>query len=423
MITAPVPVDEAERLAELKALEVLDTPAEDRFNRIVELAARVFGVPIAYVSLIDADRQWFKARCGIDAVQTSRDVSFCAHTILQEGPLVVSDTLLDPRFDDSPLVVGEPHLRFYAGHPLAGPGGRNVGTLCLADVVPRTLDEKDLEILARLAAMAEHELGMVSLIRTQRELLDTKTRLLQSQQQLESELAEASGYVQSLLPSPLDGPVRIDWQYVSSSQLGGDFFGYHWLDGDRLAMYLLDVMGHGVGAALFSTSIGSALRGGTRVGLSLDDPAAVVSALNTAFPMEENDGRFFSIWSGIYDVRDRSLTYANAGHPPALLLTDGKASCLGPTGMLVGVMPDTTYRSQRVVIPAGSRLYLYSDGAYEVELADGEMLLIEGLEKIIAGVSKRDGPQTGQILRLIRDRQGKSEFKDDVSLLEVAFLE
>jgi sigma-B regulation protein RsbU (phosphoserine phosphatase) len=421
MIVAPLPVDEAERLVELKALEVLDTPPEDRFNRIVELAARVFGVPIAYVSLIDARRQWLKARCGIEVVQTSRDVSFCTHTILRHGPLVVTDTLLDPRFRDSPLVTGEPYIRFYAGHPLAGPGGHNVGTLCLADVVPRTLNEVELEILARLAAMAEHELGMVSLIRTQRELLDTKTRLLEAQQQLEAELAEAAAYVQSLLPAPLEGSVRIDWQYFSSSRLGGDFFGYHWLDQSRLAIYLLDVMGHGVGAALLSTSIGSALRGGTRVGLSLDEPAAVVTALNTAFPMEENDGRFFSIWFGIYDARDRSLTYANAGHPPALLFTNGESSCLGPTGMLVGVMPETMYRSQRVVIPAGSRLYLYSDGAYEVETGDGEMLSMEGLQEIIARVAKRDGPQTAEILRRIRQKQEKPDFKDDVSLLEVAF--
>ncbi|HSZ57149.1 MAG TPA: GAF domain-containing SpoIIE family protein phosphatase [Tepidisphaeraceae bacterium] len=421
MIVAAEPVDEAERLAELQALEVLDTPAEDRFNRIVELAARVFHVPIAYVSLIDADRQWFKARCGIEAVQTSRDVSFCAHTILQDEPLIVNDTLLDPRFCDSPLVVDEPHIRFYAGHPLAGPGGHNVGTLCLADRVPRTLDKTELEILARLAAMAEHELGMVSLIRTQRELLETKTHLLEAQQRLQNELAEAAAYVQSLLPPPLEKPVRIDWQYVSSSELGGDFFGYRWLDENRLAVYLLDVMGHGVGAALFSTSVESALRGNAPVGLAFDDPAAVVTALNAAFPMEENGGRFFSMFYGIYHRRDHSLLYANAGHPPPLLFNDGQVSNLGSTGMVVGVMPNTKYRADRIAIPPGSRLYLYSDGAFEVELPDGEMLFTEGLQDIISRVSKHDGPQTAEILRLIREAQGKTEFKDDVSILELAF--
>jgi sigma-B regulation protein RsbU (phosphoserine phosphatase) len=421
VIAAALPVDESERLAELRALEVLDTPPEDRFNRIVELAARVFHVPIAYVSLIDANRQWFKARCGVEAVQTSRDVSFCAHTILQDQPLVVTDTLLDPRFRDSPLVVGEPYLRFYAGHPLAGPGGHNVGTLCLADRVPRMLSEAELEILGRLAAMAEHELGMVSLIRTQRELLDTKSRLLETQRRLEKELAEASAYVRSLLPPPLECPVRTDWQFLTSSALGGDFLGYRWLDKSRLAIYLLDVMGHGVGAALFSTSVGSALRGGTLAGLAFDDPAAVVTTLNATFPMEENDGRFFSIWFGIYDVRDRSLVYANAGHPPAFLFDGPHVSTLEPTGMVVGVIPNAKYHTARIDIPHGARLYLYSDGAYEVVLPSGEMLLMEGLQAIIARVQQLDGTRTAGILELLREAQGKMEFKDDVCLLEVSF--
>jgi len=421
MISAPLPVDESERLAELRALEILDTPSEDRFDRIVELAARVFKTPIAYVALIDANRQWLKSRCGLETSQTSRDISFCAHTILEDGPLVVADALLDPRFRDSPLVVGEPYVRFYAGHPLAGPGGRKVGTLCLADHVPRTLDGAELEILARLAAMVEHELGMVGLIRTQHELLHTKTHLIEAQQRLAHELAEAAAYVKSLLPAPLEHPVRTEWQFVSSSELGGDFFGYRWLDDHRLAVYLLDVMGHGVGAALLSTSVGSALRGTTLAGISVDDPAAVVKALNLAFPMEENDGRFFSMWYGVYDVRDRSLVYANAGHPPALVFHGREVSRLGSTGMMVGIMPDTEFRTKRIFVPPTSRLYLYSDGAYEVMLPRGGMLLIEGLQEIIARASTADGQRTAEVVKLIREAQQKAEFADDVSLLEVAF--
>ena len=421
MISAPLPVDEVERLAELQALEILDTPSETRFDRIVELAARVFRTPIAYVAMIDANRQWFKSRCGLDASETARDISFCSHTILQGGPLVVPDARLDPRFCDNPLVVGEPHVRFYAGYPLAGPGGRRVGTLCLADRVPRTLDDGELEILSRLAAMAEHELGMVSLIRAQRDLLDTKTRLLATQRRLAEELAEAAAYVQSLLPAPLERPVRTDWQFVCSSELGGDFFGYRRLDEHRLAIYLLDVMGHGVGAALLSTSVESALRGTTLAGLAFDDPAAVLGALNLAFPMESNDGRFFSMWYGVYDVRDRSLVYANAGHPPALLFNGVAVTRLGTTGMMVGVMPDSKFPARRILVAPGSRLYLYSDGAYEVTLPGGGMLLLEGLEAIIASVQAADRPRTAEVVRLIREAQGKAEFKDDVSILEVEF--
>lgn len=421
MIVAPFPVDEAERLAELRALEILDTPTEARFDRIVQLASRIFHTPISYIAMIDANRQWLKAGCGIDQSQTSRSTSFCSHTILQSGPLIVSDALLDPRFCDNPLVLGEPHIRFYAGHPVAGPGGKNVGTLCLADRVPREFGQVETEILARLAAMVEHELGMVDIIRTQRELIETKTQLIHTQTQLSHELAEAAAYVKSLLPPPMSGPIRTDWQFVSSSTLGGDFFGYHWLNEHRLAIYLLDVMGHGVGAALLSTSVESAIRGGTMGKLALNDPAAVIAALNFAFPMEQNDGRFFTMWYGVYDRQDRSLIYTNAGHPPPLLFDDGNAAKLGATGTMVGLSPDYKFLANRVSVSPRSRLYLYSDGAYEVSTPDGAMLQLEDLQAIIARVSRMDGPQTAEILRLIRQAHGKTELQDDVSLLEISF--
>jgi sigma-B regulation protein RsbU (phosphoserine phosphatase) len=421
MIAAAFPVDEAERLAELRALEILDTPSESRFDRIVELAARIFRTPIAYVAMIDANRQWFKAGCGIDLSETSRSVSFCAHTILQNVPLVVPDALADPRFCDSPLVLGEPYIRFYAGHPLAGPGGHNVGTLCLADHEPREFAEAELEILKRLAAMVEHELGMVGVIRSQHELLETKTQLITAQTRLAHELADAETYVRSLLPAPLETPVRTDWQFVSSSTLGGDFFGYRWLNERRLAIYLLDVMGHGVGAALLSTSVESALRGGALGKLALEDPAAVLGALNLAFPMEQNDGRFFTMWYGVYDRQDHSLVYANAGHPPPFMFDGNAVSKLGPTGTIIGLLPDGQFTAKRVSVGGGSRLYLYSDGAYEVTTPQGGMLMLDGLEQIIAGVSKGDGPRTAEILRRIRERHGKMELEDDLSLVEVTF--
>lgn len=420
-VVAPVPADEAERLAELNALQILDTPAEARFDRIVGLAARVLRAPVACVAMVDSDHLWLKSRHGVPSSRAPRDGSFCAHAILHDRPLVVSDARRDPRFCDSPLVVGEPFVRFYAGHPLAGPEGHHVGTLCIADRTPRTLDDGDLEILARLAAMVEHELGMVDLIRNQRELLETKTRLIETQRHLNEELAQAAAYVYSLLPARLERPVRIDWQFVSSSALGGDLFGYRWLDEHRLAMYLLDVMGHGVGAALLATSVESTLRGNSLARLALDDPAAVLSSLNLAFPMEENGGRFFSIWYGVYDIRDRSLVYANAGHPPGLLFDRRTVSKLGGTGTMVGITPDAQFQGKRLFIPRGSRLYMYSDGAYEVPLPGGGMLLTEGLQEIFSRVANTDGPQTAEVLKLIREAQGRPEFKDDVSLLEVDF--
>src|SRR4029453_18114204 len=129
MIAAPIPVDEAERLEALHALDLLDTPPEERFDRIPRVLTLVLRVPMAYISLVDSDRQWFKASCGLDSTETPRCVSFCGHAILAEGPIIGPDARPDERFHDNPLVPGDPYIRFYAGQPLNGPGGQKVGTL------------------------------------------------------------------------------------------------------------------------------------------------------------------------------------------------------------------------------------------------------------------------------------------------------
>jgi diguanylate cyclase (GGDEF)-like protein len=163
MIKPPTPKDEACRLGALQALNLLDTPAEERFDRVTRLARRLFGVPIALVSLVDADRQWFKSRQGLDATETPRDVSFCGHAILGDQILIVPDARADERFHDNPLVAGDPRIRFYAGRPLSAPDGSKVGTLCLIDPEPRELVGDELEILDDLAAMVERELAAIQL--------------------------------------------------------------------------------------------------------------------------------------------------------------------------------------------------------------------------------------------------------------------
>jgi diguanylate cyclase (GGDEF)-like protein len=162
MQAPPTPVDEAGRLRSLIALGVLDTMPEDRFDRITRLACRAFGVPIALVSLVDRDRQWFKSKQGLDACETNRQVSFCAHAILHEGPLVIADAQLDPRFADNPLVEAGPKIRFYAGHPVHGVDGQPVGTLCLIDRQPRKLSAEDLTLLNDLAGMIDREFSLIA---------------------------------------------------------------------------------------------------------------------------------------------------------------------------------------------------------------------------------------------------------------------
>ena len=156
---APVPADETQRVAALHALNVLDSPREERFDRITRTASRLFGVPIALVSLVDENRQWFKSCLGLDLEQTDRSWSFCAHALLGDEPLVIPDTHADERFANNPLVTGDPYVRFYVGHLLRTPGGYKVGTLCLIDREPRSFGAADLAALADLASWAESELN------------------------------------------------------------------------------------------------------------------------------------------------------------------------------------------------------------------------------------------------------------------------
>jgi diguanylate cyclase (GGDEF)-like protein len=161
MQAPPKPAGETDRLRALHELHILDTVDEERFDRLTRIATHLFHVPIALVTLVDSERQWFKSRQGLDARETPRDTSFCAHTILQQEALVVRDALLDPRFHDNPAVVGEMGVRFYAGFPIRAPGGSNVGTLCIVDRKPRSFSDEDAVMLADLAAMVERELALL----------------------------------------------------------------------------------------------------------------------------------------------------------------------------------------------------------------------------------------------------------------------
>jgi len=163
MPPAPLPENESQRLRSLRALNILDTPPEERFDRLTRVARRLFDAPIALMSLVDEDRQWFKSRPGLDFPQTPRDHAFCAHAILNEGVFIVRDALLDDRFRDNPLVTGFPEIRFYAGCPVKAPDGSPLGTLCVIDHEPRDVADEDVDALRDLAGLAEQELKSLTL--------------------------------------------------------------------------------------------------------------------------------------------------------------------------------------------------------------------------------------------------------------------
>lgn len=165
MLKPATPVNEKQRLETLQSLKLLDTEPEDRFDRVTRLAKGLFGTPIVLVSLVDAGRQWFKSRQGLEATETPRDISFCAHAILEDRTLVVNDARNDDRFSDNPLVTSDPFIRFYAGYPLSAPDGTKAGTLCIIDREPREMSKEDLTLLRELGQMVEEELGAMNMVR------------------------------------------------------------------------------------------------------------------------------------------------------------------------------------------------------------------------------------------------------------------
>jgi diguanylate cyclase (GGDEF)-like protein/PAS domain S-box-containing protein len=182
----PTPSSEHARLAALASLDLLDTPAEQRFDRFTRLAPMTFGVPVALVSLVDGHRQWFKSRCGLDVTETPRSIAFCSHTVEKDGLLVVEDATLDPRFAANPLVAGAPHIRFYAGHPLHT-DGQPVGTLCIVDHAPRRFTEEQRQALRDLAGLVEAELNHVK-VATARLMAEQALKALNTE--LEQRVAE-----------------------------------------------------------------------------------------------------------------------------------------------------------------------------------------------------------------------------------------
>ena len=251
--------------------------------------------------------------------------------------------------------------------------------------------------------------------------------LLESQRQLERELGEAADYVKELLPKPFTaGPIHADWIFQPSAKLGGDCFDYHWVEDGKLALFLLDVSGHGIGAALLSISVMNILRSQGLPHTDFLDPAAVLGALNLHFQMEHQNNMYFTIWYGVYDLASRELNYASAGAPPGLLVgpkKDSQAIELTTTDMIIGVDSTYTYENRTFKVAPESRLYLFSDGVYEIRKTSGKMLVFrEFSEMLTYQAHEASGGSTVQALfHQIQGLAGLDHFEDDFSLLELTF--
>ncbi len=248
---------------------------------------------------------------------------------------------------------------------------------------------------------------------------------LQKSAELDRDLAAALAYVEALLPGPLtDGPIRADWVYRPSARLGGDVFGYGWLSPDRFAMFLVDVSGHGAGAAMHGVAVMNLLRQSALPGTDMADPGAVLAALNTLFQMERHGDMYFTIWYGVFDTATRRLDYASAGHHPAFLLAlpHRQAEPLRTKNALIGATAGRRYAASSVDVPSGASIYLFSDGVFEIVTRDG----IEwGLADFLPAVVAPPQPGLADSQRLYRHVCAQSrtrELDDDFTLAVLTFL-
>jgi sigma-B regulation protein RsbU (phosphoserine phosphatase) len=244
---------------------------------------------------------------------------------------------------------------------------------------------------------------------------------------LNDELSEAVDYVKTMLPRPISGgPVRIDWKFMPSHSLGGDAFGYHWLDDDNFAIYLLDVSGHGVGAALLSVSVMNTLRSEKLLNTDFREPAQVLASLNSAFPSEQHNDMFFTIWYGVYNRSTQYLTYASGGHPPALLFEGGpsdksKMFMLATHNYVIGGMSDAEYLKDSRKVRNPSCLYLFSDGVYEIHKMDGNMWQFQEFVTFVKQPSKGNHSDIERIFQHAKKINQLDSFEDDFTIIQVIF--
>ena len=276
-----------------------------------------------------------------------------------------------------------------------------------------------IELIARVR---HHSRGYIALV----ERNEAYAALQRSEQRLAEELSEAAQYVISLLPARLSGEITTDWSFIPSVELGGDAFGYYWLDADHFVMYLIDVCGHGVKAALLSISAINVLRNQTLPATDFTSPSQVLGGLNEAFQMDRHNGLYFTTFYAVYNKQTRRLAYASGGHPPAILMAGDTCETATPVelkkrGLIIGGLPHVTFQEEVRDLPAFSRLYFFSDGVYEITKPDRTMMKLPEFVAILSAASVSDGPAIERTVGEIRAVRGGDAFEDDVSIVEVTF--
>jgi serine phosphatase RsbU (regulator of sigma subunit) len=282
------------------------------------------------------------------------------------------------------------------------------------------LSQREARLRAQLQAAHEE------LTRAHQELAESREALLATHNRLQQELRDAERYVRAILPGPIEAPFRVESLFVPCTELGGDSFGYHWIDSEHFALYLLDVCGHGVGAALLSVAACNTLRSGALPATDFRSPEAVLDALNRAFQMEDHGDLYFTIWYGVYHPASGRLRYASAGHPAAILVNGpqtgrGEAVPLRAQGPPVGMLRTACYANAESRVAGPARLFVFSDGVYEISRPDGAMLDPSAFNEVLTRPAARGTSQLGELLRFAREVRGSDALEDDFSIIQISF--
>ncbi|MGR6966487.1 PP2C family protein-serine/threonine phosphatase [Geodermatophilus sp. URMC 61] len=395
-VRVPAPTDpvEARRLQALEQLHLLGTGQEERFDRITRLAQRVFDVPIATITLVDEDSLWFKSAQGMPVDRAERQASFCDRTIALGTTHVVPDALADVRYATTPAVTGPPRIRFYAGQPLAGPGGLTVGTLCLFDVRPRSLDAGDVALLEELGRWTEQELAH------------------------SVEMDRAREVQQALLPQrPPELPgYRVAGSCQPAFAVGGDLFDHDLVGGD-LVLSVADVMGKGAGAAILMATVRAVLRTTVRDSGARDGrrpEGDVLTATNRILlPDLQRTGSFVTAFHARLDAATGRVRYGDAGHGLSLVRRGtGGVERLAGEDLPLGIDVDQSWTEHEVVLEPGDTLFSFSDGLFDV---------LGGTHEALAEVTRllEAHPEPDDLLRAVRALASAAAPLDDVTAVAV----
>jgi len=413
------PSREAERLAAVHRYDVLDTPADGTFDRITALAASVFDVPIAIVTVVDEDRIRFHSAHGVAVTDVPREPGLCASAILRDEPYVLDDATVDPVARHNSLVAGEPRLRFYAAAPLTTSDGLNLGTLCIADHEPRSITPAQVEVLSQLAALVVDGLELRLSARAFVAWESDLRRSAEHGQRSAEELAVA--LQRALLPPALPVIPGVDvaarYRPMGSADIGGDFYDVFPLRRNVWGVAVGDVCGKGPEAAAITTAARYALRAAA---IDHAEPRRVLDLVNEALLLDDGDDgmRFCTVAFGRLRASQGSfrLTVSCGGHPlPLLRRRDGTVEAVAVPGTAVGLVEEARFADRRARLEPGDAVLFFTDGLTELRVG-GELF---GTDRVVRALADAPPGDAAGLLDAVEAAVAASGGRqaDDIAML------